>query len=36
MGIVISTEAEIEYDGGAPGNVAKTDKTYGLKLGYQW
>jgi putative salt-induced outer membrane protein YdiY len=36
MGIVASTEAEIEYDGGAPGNVDKTDKTYRVKLGYQW
>ena len=36
MGIVASTEAEIEYDGGAPGNVDKTDTTYRVKLGYQW
>jgi putative salt-induced outer membrane protein YdiY len=36
MGIVASTEAEIEYDGGAPDNVDKTDKTYRVKLGYQW
>jgi len=36
MGIVASTEAEIEYDGGAPDDVDKTDKTYRVKLGYQW
>ena len=36
LGIVASTEAEIEYDGGAPDNVDKTDTTYRVKLGYQW
>jgi hypothetical protein len=36
MGIVASTEAEIEYDGGAPADVDKTDTTYRVKLGYQW
>ena len=35
-GIVASTEAEIEYDGGAPSEVDKTDTTYRVKLGYQW
>ncbi|MGB5443157.1 MAG: DUF481 domain-containing protein [Gammaproteobacteria bacterium] len=35
-GIVASTEAEIEYDGGAPDNVDETDTTYRIKLGYQW
>ncbi len=35
-GIVASTEAEIDYDGGAPDDVDKTDTTYRLKLGYQW
>ena len=35
-GIVASTEAEIEYDGGAPDNVDKSDTTYRVKLGYQW
>ena len=35
-GIVASTEAEIEYDGGAPSSVDKTDTTYRFKLGYQW
>ncbi len=35
-GIVASTEAEVEYDGGAPDDVDKTDTTYRLKLGYQW
>ncbi len=35
-GIVASTEAEIDYDGGAPGDVDKTDTTYRVKLGYQW
>jgi len=35
-GIVASTEAEIEYTGGAPDDVDKTDKTYRVKLGYQW
>jgi len=35
-GIVASTEAEIEYDGGAPDNVDTTDETYRFKLGYQW
>jgi len=36
MGIVASTEAEIEYDGGAPDGVDKTDTTCRNKLGYQW
>jgi len=36
MGIVASTEAEIEYDGGAPADVDKTDTTYRVKLGYEW
>jgi putative salt-induced outer membrane protein YdiY len=35
-GIVASTEAEIDYDGGAPANIDKTDTTYRVKLGYQW
>jgi putative salt-induced outer membrane protein YdiY len=35
-GIVASTEAEVDYDGGAPPDVDKTDTTYRLKLGYQW
>jgi len=35
-GIVASTEAEVDYDGGAPSGVDKTDTTYRLKLGYQW
>jgi putative salt-induced outer membrane protein YdiY len=35
-GIVASTEAEVDYDGGAPDDVDKTDTTYRLKLGYQW
>ena len=35
-GIVASTEAEVEYDGGAPSDVDKTDTTYRVKLGYQW
>jgi len=35
-GIVASTEAEVDYDGGAPSDVDKTDTTYRLKLGYQW
>lgn len=35
-GIVASTEAEIEYDGGAPAAVDNTDTTYRVKLGYQW
>jgi putative salt-induced outer membrane protein YdiY len=35
-GIVASTEAEIDYDGGAPADVDKTDTTYRVKLGYQW
>jgi len=35
-GIVASTEAEIEYDGGAPDTVDTTDTTYRVKLGYQW
>jgi len=36
MGIVASLEAELNYDGGAPPNVDKTDNTYRAKLGYQW
>jgi hypothetical protein len=36
LGIVASTEAEIEYDGGAPTDVDKTDTTYRVKMGYQW
>jgi len=35
-GIVASTEAEIDYDGGAPSDVDRTDTTYRVKLGYQW
>ncbi|MGD8618335.1 MAG: DUF481 domain-containing protein [Gammaproteobacteria bacterium] len=35
-GIVASTEAEVDYDGGAPSDVDKTDTTYRVKLGYQW
>lgn len=35
-GIVASTEAEVDYDGGAPADVDKTDTTYRVKLGYQW
>jgi len=35
-GIVAVTEAELDYDGGAPDDVHKTDTTYRLKLGYQW
>lgn len=35
-GIVASTEVLIEYDGGANEGVDKTDKTYNVKLGYQW
>jgi len=35
-GIVASTEAEVDYDGGAPPDVDKTDTTYRVKLGYQW
>jgi hypothetical protein len=35
-GIVLSTELLLEYDGGAPQGVKKTDTTYHLKLGYQW
>ena len=35
-GIVASTEAEIDYDGGAPADVDRTDTTYRVKLGYQW
>jgi len=35
-GIVASTEAEVDYDGGAPQDVDKTDTTYRVKLGYQW
>ena len=36
MGIVASTEAEIEYEGAAPDDVDKKDTTYRVKLGYQW
>lgn len=36
MGIVASIRAQIEYDGGAPDNVEKADKTCRVKLGYQW
>lgn len=36
MGLVASTEAEVDYDGGAPAGVDKTETTYRLKLGYQW
>jgi len=35
-GIVASTEAEVDYDGGVPDDVDKTDTTYRVKLGYQW
>ncbi|MGD2137128.1 MAG: DUF481 domain-containing protein, partial [Gammaproteobacteria bacterium] len=35
-GIVASTEAQVNYDGGAPDDVDKTDTTYRVKLGYQW
>jgi putative salt-induced outer membrane protein YdiY len=35
-GIVASTEAEIDYDGGVSGDIDKTDTTYRFKLGYQW
>ena len=35
-GIVASTEVLIEYDGGANEGVDETDKTYNVKLGYQW
>ena len=35
-GIVATTEVLIEYDGGANKGVDKTDKTYNIKLGYQW
>jgi putative salt-induced outer membrane protein YdiY len=35
-GIVASTEALLEYDGGAPDGVDDTDTTYKVKLGYQW
>lgn len=35
-GITVSTEIQIEYDGGAQQDVKKTDTTYSLKLGYQW
>ena len=35
-GIVASTEVLIEYAGGANEGVDETDKTYNVKLGYQW
>jgi putative salt-induced outer membrane protein YdiY len=35
-GIVASTEAEVDYDGGVPDDVERTDTTYRVKLGYQW
>jgi putative salt-induced outer membrane protein YdiY len=35
-GVVASTEAEIDYDGGAPTGVDKVDTILRVKLGYQW
>jgi putative salt-induced outer membrane protein YdiY len=35
-GIVASTEAEVDYDGGAPAGVDEVDTIWRIKLGYQW
>ena len=35
-GTVVSTEVQVEYDGGAPKGVDDTDTTYNIKLGYEW
>ena len=35
-GIVASTEAEVDYDGGAPAGVDEVDTILRVKLGYQW
>ncbi|MDX1681448.1 MAG: DUF481 domain-containing protein [Akkermansiaceae bacterium] len=35
-GMVLSSEHEIEYDGGPAGGADKIDNTLRLKLGYQW
>jgi putative salt-induced outer membrane protein YdiY len=36
LGFVASTEVQVEYDKGAPGDVDEVDTTYSLKLGYAW
>jgi putative salt-induced outer membrane protein YdiY len=35
-GIVASTEAEVDYDGGVPAGVDEVDTILRVKLGYQW
>jgi putative salt-induced outer membrane protein YdiY len=35
-GINGSTEAQIDYDGGAPSTIDKVDTIYRIKLGYAW
>jgi putative salt-induced outer membrane protein YdiY len=36
LGLVASTEIQVEYDSGAAKGADATDTTYNLKLGYQW
>jgi putative salt-induced outer membrane protein YdiY len=36
LGLVASTEIQVEYDSGAAKGADSTDTTYSLKLGYQW
>lgn len=35
-GVVASTEAEVDYDSGAPAGVDEVDTIWRIKLGYQW
>ena len=36
LGLVASTEMQVEYDSGAAEDADKTDTTFSVKLGYQW
>jgi len=36
LGVVASTEMQVEYDGGAAEGADDTDTTFSVKLGYQW
>jgi len=36
LGVVASTEMQVEYDSGSKGGVDDVDTTYTLKLGYAW
>lgn len=36
LGLVASTEMQVEYDSGAAKGAKDVDTTYSLKLGYQW